>query len=435
MNRVSVTYKNTLLLMVLLLLWLPQIQNKLQFADVKPLQGDIVYPKEDSLNTRTWFSGDYQAQQEVFLNAAFGLRNTCIRLNNQVAFSLFNKAKANMVIIGENDYLYEKTYIDAYMGADFVGMDSVNHTIQRLKFISDTLGKLNKKLLVIFAAGKASYFPEFIPGKYKRENENTNYKVLSKATKEAGLNVIDFNRWFMDHKKTAKYPLYPQYGIHWSKYGSVLVADSIIKTIEHLKDIRMPHVFYDTLTLAQPHGIDYDIGGGMNLLLKLRSFDMAYMKVKFENDSGKTRPAALVISDSFYWGIYDFGLPRVFKNDHFWFYNKMVYPESFKEEMLTDYLDIGTEIKNHDVFIIMATEATLKDVGWGFIENAYTYFTKPEAPHSEQYYKRLKQLYTYIKTDSKWLAQIRQRALENNIHLNVQIVKEAKWVIQNEGLY
>ena len=435
MKRILAGYKNFLLLLVLVVLWLPLLQNKFRFADVKPLHGYVVLPKEDSLTTDKWFSGEYQLRQDSVLNVAFGFRNTCVRLNHQVAYALFNETKANQVIVGKQSYLYEIPYIDAYMGADFIGTDSVDHIVQRLKFISDTLNTLNKKLLLVFAAGKASFYPEFIPDKYKPVKVNTNYKALSKATSSAGLNVIDFNSWFVKQKARAKYPLYPQYGIHWSKYGTVLAADSIIKTIENLQHIQMPHLYYDSLRLEQPHGIDYDIGDGMNLLFRLKSFDMAYMNVMFEKDSTKRRPAVLTISDSFYWGMYDFGISKSFKNDHFWYYNKMVYPEAFKEETLTDFLDIGTEIRNHDVIMIMATEATLKDFGWKFIDKAYAYFKKPEPPHSEKYYQRLKQLYKYIQTDKKWMADIIKRAEEKNVQLNDQILDEARWVLGNDGLY
>ena len=159
------------------------------------------------------------------------------------------------------------------------------------------------------------------------------------------------------------------------------------------------------------------------------------MKPRFKNDLGKTRPRVLTIGDSFYWEIYCFYLSGVFKDEHFWYYNNLVYPESSTEETLTDYLDFGKEINRHDVFIIMATEANLKRMGWGFIENAFNYFKNGEPPHSENYFIRLKQLVDYIQTDEKWLSGIRERAKKENQILKVKIVQEAKWVLKNDGVY
>lgn len=434
-HAASIRLKNILLLLVFLILWLPMILNKFGFLEVRPLDGDITYPSEPVSNAETWFSGEYQEKQEAYINTAFGFRNFCIRTNNQIAYSLFNKAKANTVIVGKESYLYEKSYLDSYTGRDFVGMDSINTTIKKLQFISDTLNKLNKSLVVILAAGKASFFPEFIPEKYLKMEATSNYKQFSSGMQKANLNLIDFNDWFVANKNKSKYPLYPQYGIHWSRYGTTLVLDSIIKKIENLRNIKMQHVYYDSVVLKQPEGLDYDIASGMNLLFRLKSFDMASGKAKFTEDSAKTKPAVLTISDSFYWGMFDFGLSKVFKNDHFWFYNKMVYPESFTEELYSDYLDVGKEMQNHDVIILMATEANLKDIGWGFIENAYEHFTHAEPAHSEEYYKKLKQLVVYIKRDQKWLSEITERAKKDNVLLYSQIIKEAKFVLKNDGVY
>jgi hypothetical protein len=135
----------------------------------------------------------------------------------------------------------------------------------------------------------------------------------------------------------------------------------------------MPNVTYDEVVIQKANDEDNDIGEGMNLLFALNGTNMAYPKVII-NSEGKEKPNVLVISDSFYWGIYNFGISNCFGNSHFWYYNKQVYPESAIQELLTDNLIIGDEILKNDVIIIMATEATLKNIGWGFIEKAECHF-------------------------------------------------------------
>ena len=314
------------------MLLLPILEDKFAFANIKDLSGDITFPKEDTLSAATWFSASYQQKKELVANDLFGFRNFCVRLNNQLIYSLFKRGKVNSLIVGKSAYLYEEGYINSYMGKDCIGEDSAAITLKKLKFVSDILANQNKQLIIVFAPGKASFYPEFIPDKYVKSDKCTNYQLLSQGAKQLGIHILDINAWFRKEKSTSKYPLYPQYGIHWSKYGSVLAADTIIKTIELLRGIDMPDLTYDSLTLGQPFGIDYDMGDGMNLLVKLKSFEMANMKVKVESAVGKTTPSVLVISDSFYWGMYDFGIGKSFKNDHFWYYNKRVFPESFKQE-------------------------------------------------------------------------------------------------------
>ncbi|MCZ8286540.1 MAG: hypothetical protein O9353_13905, partial [Bacteroidia bacterium] len=148
------------------MMFLPMIQEKLHLKKEYPLKGDIKLPENIEFDKEDWFSGYYQEEKEKYINSAFGFRNQFVKLNNQIAYSMFRKAKANGVIIGKETYLYEQSYINAYTGTDFLGKDSIDHTIGRLKFISDTLNKLGKQLLVVFAAGKASFYPEYIPDKY-----------------------------------------------------------------------------------------------------------------------------------------------------------------------------------------------------------------------------------------------------------------------------
>lgn len=360
-----------MLLILLLLLTFPAIQYFLVPFNLAPLNGAITPPEKTDFTIAGWLSGDFQEQQEKYLNESFGFRSLFVRINNQLTFNLFKKAKANGVVIGKNGYLFEKHYIDAYYGEDFVGVDSIKHRMNRLKYIQDRLSKLNKTLLIVFAPGKASFYPEYIPDNLKAPKKITNYQLTLHKAKALGINYIDFNQYFIDHKYTAKYQLYPKYGIHWSYYGSCIAADSIVKYIERIRKIDMPDISWKYIRMYEAKESDYDIGDGMNLLFKLKGDKLAYPILKFERGSGKTKPSLLVISDSFYWGMYSFGIDRVFSKNHFWYYNKDVYPECTEKPLKTCQLNLKNQIMQHDVIMIMSTETTLKTMGWGFIEDAY----------------------------------------------------------------
>lgn len=435
MQASSVILKRWLLALILLVLFLPMLENTFRFAGLKVLNGDITLPKDDTLNAAGWFSGSYQQKKETYINDLFGFRNFCVRLNNQVLYTFFNKGKAKGLVVGKENYLFEIGYIESYMGKDCIGADSANKILEKLKFISDQLAAANKQLLLVFAPGKASFYSEFIPDQFSQMGSCTNYELLSKGAVQRGVHVLDLNAWFRAEKARSKYPLYPQYGIHWSKYGSVLAADTIIKTIERLRGIDMPNLYYDSLTMGPPEGLDYDMGDGMNMFEKLKSFDMATVKVKTESAAGKATPAVLVISDSFYWGMYDFGIGKSFKNDHFWYYNKKVYPESFKQDKYVNELSLKRELNNHDVVVIMATEPNLRSFGWNFIESANKLYKGRKLPHSAGYFKRLKDLCAYIRQDAVWLEATIKKAKAGGVSLDEQVKKEAEWVLENDGVY
>lgn len=368
MNREN-TIKNGLVILLLGFLFLPLLQQVFKFKKLVPLQGMLSEPVQPRLGFETWFSGEFQHQTETYVKEKFGFRSTFIRLNNQIEFSLFRKAKANSVVIGKENYLYEENYIKAYYGQDFLGQDSIQSFMNILHELQESLALQNKTLLVVYAAGKGSFFPEYFPEDWLDSNKvgTTNHKSMVKIGKELGLNQIDFNSYFVEQKDKTPYPLYPQYGIHWSHYGVCLVMDSMIKRLEHLRKIDMPDFTWTETRLEQPHDYDYDIGDGLNLLFRLPSFDMAYPKLKLVEKPGQTKPSLLMIADSYYWDMYESGFREVLGNHHFWFYNREIHPALPGSPTPAD-LDLEKVIAEHDVIVLMATEATLSKLGWGWVE-------------------------------------------------------------------
>lgn len=368
--------KKILLIFILLILLFPVFQQVTGVIRVRWLKGDIQAVKQKELTLHNWFSGEYQEQKEKYQKENFGFRNAFIRFNNEISFDFYNKARANGVVIGKNNYLFEEQYIKAYYGTDFIGKDSIKHRMERLKFIQDTLQKLNKDIILIFAAGKGSYYPEFFPDNLKTKKGITNYAYHLKLAQKLNINHIDFNDYFVKNKNKAKHPLYPQYGIHWSKYGMCLAADSIIHFIEKKRQIDMNKLYWDEVKVENSKDEDYDIADGMNLIFKLKSFKMGYPQLIFEDNPTKVKPNLLVVADSYYWGIFNFGFSKLFNKSHFWYYNKEIHSETLENPISPKDVDLKKEIDEHDVIIIMSTQATMPELGWGFIERLYKYYKK-----------------------------------------------------------
>jgi hypothetical protein len=433
MKNKSDKLRSFLLLFIIIILFAPMIQAKFKFITVSPLKGDIVLKQDSVFSFKGWFSGAFQTAEENYLNENFGFRNICIRVNNQIAFNLFRKAIANGVIIGKENCLYEETYLNAYYGNDFIGIDSITHRMQRLKFLQDTLQKLNKNLILVFAAGKGSFYPEYFPDKYKQAKGKTNYEYHIKLAKEMGLNYIDFNKYFVDNKNKSKYPLYPKNGIHWSYYGECLVADSIIKYIEKLRNIDIPNIYWNDISVEPAKNDDIDIEDGMNLLFNLRKEKMAYPKIQFESDANKIKPSVLVIGDSYYWGMFGFGISNSFSTSNFWYYYSQIYSgsdNSFRESSQVDLMD---EIAKHDVIIILGTEATLREFGWGFIEEASKrYHDNNTAMWNDTgFVQEYNEIINGIKSDKVWYDTIIAKALRQNITIDSMLKIDALWVLQN----
>ena len=103
-------------------------------------------------------------------------------------------------------------------------------------------------------------------------------------------------------KGKSKYPLFPKCGIHWSKYGEYLAADSLIKFIRQYQLANVGGVEFEKVEMSATNNDgDYDIGEGMNLLFSLDTYPMAYPVYQFDSLNCEKNDRVLVISDSYYW--------------------------------------------------------------------------------------------------------------------------------------
>lgn len=419
-----------LFIVISILLVLPAVQSIFKVVKVPPLNGAVREPVEADFSVKSWFSGDFQSKHEEYMNESFGFRNFFVRLNNQLAFNLFKKAKANGVIIGKDNYLYELNYLLAYKGKDFLGQDSIKHKMERLKFIQDELAKKNKTLLVVFAPGKASFYPEYIPAEYQQTGDPTNYQYFSKYSTELGINAIDFNSYFISQKDKSKYPLYPRGGIHWSHYGMCLALDSIVHRLEKLRNVNLTEIHWDKVNLDLPGNIDNDIALGMNVLFTPRTDSMAYPEIIIKEEDVAVRPSAVVIGDSFYWDMFNL-TPRVFnENHHFWYYNREVFPNQSGTPLKVENLNLLDEINQHDVFIIMSTEANLSRLGWGFIDNAYSMLKYGSATEIPDFEKKVEETKKYIRASKEWMNEIIKKANAQGISVDSMLTKDAIWIVK-----
>lgn len=364
---------------ILLALCMPLIQQLTKFAYVRKLHGAIEEVQAPTLTSQTWFNGKFQDSSSKYITNNFGFRNDFIRINNERFYYLYNEAKANGIVIGKENYLYEKYYISAYYGQDFYGEDSIRIKLKKLKFIQKTLQSKGKDILIVFAPGKASYLPEYIPDNLRGElTERTNINAYRAGLKSNNIDFIDFNQWFIDAKDTTSYPLYPKAGIHWSKYAEYLVIDSLVLYMESSLKKNLPDFVMHKLTVDDNNKEgDYDIGEAMNIYSKLPTYPMAYPECHFEQGEQYYQPRIMVVGDSYYWGLHNRNLSKkCFKEGQFWFYNESIYKDGSENPIKTKSIDIVNEVEKNERIIILSTDANLDDFGFGFIEDLYEAYQK-----------------------------------------------------------
>ena len=414
-------------LFVILLLFIPilSFKNKAE----KLLNGEIAKSIKPKFIVGTWFNGDYQKQYEEYVKDNWPFKEKLTRFNNQLDYSLFNKIHVDGFISGKEQYVFSKAYIQAAMGQDYSGDSIIAEKVRKIKTIQDTLKKKNIDLVIVYAPGKGSFYPEYIPDQYKVSNGKTNIADFLQQSKLKGINYLDLHTYFMNIKNTSKYPLFPQYGHHWSYYGECVAADTIIKYIEALRKTDLPDFYWNDVEVSDTcRSRDDDVVKSMNLIYKPSTFKMAYPKISFEENLQKNQTKVLSIADSYYWGIVYMGiLQKAFGNGGFWYYNNKVYPRVSQKNMEVWELDLKQSIEQYNVILLFAADGNLPTLGWGFIEDAYLLYTNP--PKYYQYKKEKDRMSMYkkqIHEDSGILNQVKKIAEEKRISLDSAINTEAR---------
>jgi hypothetical protein len=428
--------RNILFIILMALLIMPAFQELTGIFPEKPLKGAIEKPQRPELNLKSWFDASFQEKYDDYLEQGIGFRPTFIRINNQIAFSLFDTALANGVIIGKNNYLYEINYVKAYCGLDFIGDSSIRAQVIKARKFQDELQQQGKHFLMIFTPGKASFFPEHFPSAYQAlPKKPTNYQSFIKACKELGVNYIDFNEWFLSMKAKSPYPLYSKTGIHWSLYGVSLAVDSLVGYMEKAANINMVDFGWDGVDISStPHDTDSDIADGMNLLFPVRPGKLAYPRIYFNDSPEQVKPSVIVVGDSYYWNIMGSGISsRLFKNNEFWFYNQEAHNPGWQAPKKMSEINRLEAISKQDFIILLSTEANLNRFPFGFFEDLEKEKSTASRPkmNPEEREKQIKEIMAKMKGSAETMQLIRKKAQDKKVSVEEMIRLDAEWVYEN----
>ncbi len=361
---------------LLLLLLLPLLQQYLNVVKSSPLTGvtvaDTLHP---ALGLRSWMDGTFQEGKNNAVRDSIGFRPDFIRLSNQVNYTLFRKTNAH-VVIGKNRDLFEQGYIDAYLGKDFAGEQKIRERVKKMKYLQDTLDKLGKKLVFIYAPGKLRYWPEDIPG-LQGKNYRSNYASYRHWGDEAGLRQIDFNGWFVSMKGKTRHPIFTRSSIHWTAYGALLAADSFNKFMTK-EGYTLPGIRWNDEqqgATGAPRYSEDDLEKLLNLVAPLPKEPLFHPDIAIDKNQVPHRPSAIYIGDSFMWMWINLYIPdNINATYQYWSYSVEVYGPGLKRPLKMSEIDPMKEVLQTDWVIIMYTDCNLTIAGWPFVEKAYTYF-------------------------------------------------------------
>ena len=432
MDKLNNTAIKFFFVAILVLLLLPMGNYQLKFIKELRLNGSETQVAPPIRSFKSYFTGQYQDSFANYFSANLPLRSYAIKTHNQILYSAFKYTNASQVVIGKEGYLYETPYLNAFTGSNFIGDSAINIRTIKLQKLQFALAKINKKLLIVFAPGKASFFPATIPNDYQQKINKNNHDEFIKAYQKKQINYIDFATYFNKLKQTTPYPLYGKYGIHWSQYGMNIALDSMLHKIELDANQKFPSKINLEIDVINGYRFtDNDVELALNLFIDLPKENMAYRSFQFEKNTKKYKPNIIVVADSYWWLAHNNYINKeIFNEYHFLYYNKSIYdfnqqlPLTLNDDLIADY------INRADVIVLLATEANHNWFPYGFDDQLLNILSKSRKPQvfSEE---AIQLKINEIKAEAKWLQAVREKAILNRLNLIQQLRADAIWVLQH----
>jgi hypothetical protein len=367
---------------ILLGLWLlPAVQTALYMKILRPTRAafEVKLPRP-AFSWRQWYSGELQPVWEGYATQKLGLREWLVEPYNQLQYSLFQQSTNTQVLRGKHDMLFEAGPVQSALGRIPPATEAqVAAQVQRLRAVQDTLARRGKVLVFVIAPSKPELYPENLPDSCLRlPRRPTAYERYCRPMQAAGINVIDLAAVFQGWKSRSPYPLFPSGGTHWSGYGFVRAADTLMRYLETRGQFRLPRVRQTGLVVGDaPRYSDNDLTRLLNLLHDPAPTPaLAYPDVTFDPPApGQRQPRLLLVGDSFGWSFIEFYpyLPHLSApGSAYWYYNHNVAWTNGPATgpALVQDRDLRADLGNTDVVLLLFNASNLADFDHGFSERA-----------------------------------------------------------------
>jgi len=362
----------------LLLLWLPLTQTAIRWLPEAPLAGVEKSPRPPVFRPAAWWDGSLQERFEPWFNAKVGLRGWMVRTYNQIHFALWRRfaGSGTKVVLGRNDVLFEKAYVDAYQAPRERKERELRDVCHGVRELQDRLAARGIAFLLVIAPSKAEILPEYLPGGMdvagRRERRSTRER-MAPLLDEYGIHHLDAHEWFRQWKTNEGVTLFPRGGTHWNHYAAARVVELTLEALRGQTKRPLPEFrVTGAVTNDRVWGADNDLGELLNLWT-CRRFTGPQVHPVTARTPCDPLPDILLVGDSFV-----LTLTRVMdeeklyrKRDTFYYFNRRFgYPGEVEQALDRRQMDLAAELEGRDAVVIEISEYWLPRIGFGFVKAA-----------------------------------------------------------------
>ena len=363
---------------------LPGAQYLFRFAKEEKLHGveEETVEAPPSPTKASFLSEEYQRTYESWLSRNIGFRGYFVRTDNEINFRLFHEISSNYaspLVLGKNNTLYEKLYIDALNGAGVTSDKNLRRIVRRVRRLQGLLEKRGITLLVFLTPSKAGIYPENIPERYlladRPTDEESNYTRLASMLRSAGVRTLDSRKLLRTWKKDAAQPLFARGGTHWTQLTACRVTEALMNDFRPIAPAIPPIRCEPLESRALPDPFDRDLADLCNLRDSAPLYETLLYPAVEPNLSAPPadRPKMLFVGGSFLWSVFFYldAFQAYSERDMFYYYSRRFhYPENIVTPIDRKKLDWEHDVLQNQFIVIEVNEANVQSLGSGFVEDA-----------------------------------------------------------------
>ena len=406
---------------------------------MKPLEGVVATEKPVKLTLETYLDGSYQAYLTKHAKSHTGFREFFIRNYNQLCYSCFSKINNNNVVVGEKGELFTNMYVDDVTGKRvkqyFTTVDSAKmaarENVALTLRLMDTLKQHGTDFLFVFAPSKAAVYPEYLPEPYRSQLSDFSLEeYYITLFKENDIPHIDFYNYFKQLKGEFPYPLYAQYGTHWSYATIPFVTDSILRKMEAISGKKLPHVEITDLNISTEYsGQDRELEGQLNLMFPLSKPAIPNPVFTLTDTMGTAKPNFVVVADSYFVPFEKSCFLEAFNSWNYLKYNDYIISSNPKYNWkkigyLPEAYDL---IEDADIVMALFTAPMMYEYMFGFPEMAMRLLSKGSLCDEE----KIEMMMQVICDEPQWYEAVVKQAKERGLTIEENLRRNAIYTIQS----
>lgn len=243
---------------------------QLRIRSAHPLAG-LAKPGPTPVSFEAFFAGETQKAFSTNLGRSLPIFPISVRAKNQFLYSLFDVSGAPNILIGKNQQLYERFYIDEFCKRDGVADSAaIDHWAKSIRESQDAVDGLGKSFVYLITPSKAAQYPQYLP-------QGLFCPALAKGTSDklrpfrGALDALDIR--YVDAPKLlaagqGRYPidLFPRGGTHWNLLAASLATQEMTRALSaSLQGSAIGQFSFDWKEAGEAEGTDRDLLDLLNL--------------------------------------------------------------------------------------------------------------------------------------------------------------------------